>query len=196
MAVLKRLTEVDGLERFLGRAYRATSASRSKGTTSLVPMLDETIARGANGGAREVVIGMAHRGRINVLVHVMGMSYVGDVRRVRGAHRATRAPTAARGDVKYHLGYRRTSATVGEQDGVARAGAESEPSRGRESGHVGDARARSSALPARRAARRAHRAAGLHSRRRRIPGRGRGAGDVQPVAAQADIASAGRCTSS
>src|SRR4051794_19163206 len=76
LAVLRRLTEVDGLERFLGRAYLGYKRFSIEGTDVLVPMLDEAIARGAQGGARQVVIGMAHRGRLNVLTHVMGMSYV------------------------------------------------------------------------------------------------------------------------
>jgi 2-oxoglutarate dehydrogenase E1 component len=76
IAVLERLTEVDGLERFLGRAYQGFKRFSIEGTDVMVPMLDELIARAAEIGAHEVVLAMAHRGRINVLVHVMGMSYV------------------------------------------------------------------------------------------------------------------------
>ncbi|MEP6989836.1 MAG: 2-oxoglutarate dehydrogenase E1 component, partial [bacterium] len=76
VAVLQRLTEVDGLERFLERAYKGYKRFSIEGNDVLIPMLDETIARSAGSGAREVVMAMAHRGRINVLVHVMGMSYV------------------------------------------------------------------------------------------------------------------------
>jgi 2-oxoglutarate dehydrogenase E1 component len=102
--VLRRLTEVDGLERFLGRQYQGYKRFSIEGTDALVPMLDESIARGAQGGARQVVIGMAHRGRINVLVHVMGMSYEEMFGEFEGKPGET-SVDATTGDVKYHLGY-------------------------------------------------------------------------------------------
>src|SRR5947199_343026 len=61
-ALLQRLTEVDGLERFLGRAYVNVKRFSIEGVDALVPMLEEAITRGARAGARGVVIGMAHRG--------------------------------------------------------------------------------------------------------------------------------------
>jgi 2-oxoglutarate dehydrogenase E1 component len=104
LAVLRRLTEVDGLERFLQRAYLGFKRFSIEGTDVLVPMLDEAIARGAQGGARQVVIGMAHRGRLNVLTHVMGMSYVEMFGEFEGRQGETSADSST-GDVKYHLGY-------------------------------------------------------------------------------------------
>ncbi len=104
LAVLRRLTEVDGLERFLGRAYQGFKRFSIEGTDALVPMLDEAIARGAASGATQVVMGMAHRGRINVLVHVLGMSYVEMFGEFDGKPGETSAD-ATTGDVKYHLGY-------------------------------------------------------------------------------------------
>jgi 2-oxoglutarate dehydrogenase E1 component len=104
VAVLRRLTEVDGLERFLGRAYQGYKRFSIEGTDALVPMLDESIARGAQNGAVRVVMGMAHRGRINVLVHVMGMSYDEMFGEFEGKPGETSAD-ATTGDVKYHLGY-------------------------------------------------------------------------------------------
>ena len=74
-ALLQRLTEVDGLERFLGRAYLGVKRFSIEGTDMLVPMLDTAVERAAAGGTREVVIGMAHRGRLNVLVHRLGKPY-------------------------------------------------------------------------------------------------------------------------
>ena len=71
-------------------------------------MLDEAIARGARAGARQVVIGMAHRGRLNVLTHVMGKPYREMFGEFEGRHRRASADSDT-GDVKYHLGYRRTS---------------------------------------------------------------------------------------
>src|SRR3712207_8866126 len=68
--LFRSLTEVDGLERFLGLAYQGKKRFSIEGTDALVPMLDEAIAQAARRGGEEVVIGMAHRGRLNVLVHV------------------------------------------------------------------------------------------------------------------------------
>jgi 2-oxoglutarate dehydrogenase E1 component len=104
LAVLRRLTEVDGLERFLQRAYLGYKRFSIEGTDVLVPMMDEAIARGAQGGARRVVMGMAHRGRLNVLTHVMGMSYVEMFGEFEGRQGETSADSST-GDVKYHLGY-------------------------------------------------------------------------------------------
>jgi 2-oxoglutarate dehydrogenase E1 component len=104
LAVLRRLTEVDGLERFLQRAYLGYKRFSIEGTDVLVPMIDEAIARGAQSGARQVVMGMAHRGRLNVLTHVMGMSYVEMFGEFEGRQGETSADSST-GDVKYHLGY-------------------------------------------------------------------------------------------
>src|SRR5688500_228118 len=104
LAVLRRLTEVDGLERFLQRAYLGYKRFSIEGSDVLVPMIDEAIARGAQGGARQVVMGMAHRGRLNVLTHVMGMSYVEMFGEFEGRQGETSADSST-GDVKYHLGY-------------------------------------------------------------------------------------------
>ena len=104
IAVLRRLTEVDGLERFLERAYKGYKRFSIEGTDVLIPMLDETIERSAASGAREVVMAMAHRGRINVLVHVMGMSYVEMFGEFEGRQGDASAYSST-GDVKYHLGF-------------------------------------------------------------------------------------------
>src|SRR5215204_872965 len=104
LAVLRRLTEVDGLERFLQRAYLGYKRFSIEGTDVLVPMIDEAITRAAHGGARQVVMGMAHRGRLNVLTHVMGMSYVEMFGEFEGRQGETSADSST-GDVKYHLGY-------------------------------------------------------------------------------------------
>ncbi len=104
-AVLRRLTEVDGLERFLGRAYQGYKRFSVEGTDVLIPMLDEVITGGAQRGARQIVMGMAHRGRINVLVHVMGMSY-GEMFGEFEGHQGDAIAYSSTGDVKYHLGFR------------------------------------------------------------------------------------------
>ncbi|MHB0947639.1 MAG: 2-oxoglutarate dehydrogenase E1 subunit family protein, partial [Gemmatimonadaceae bacterium] len=71
-ALLQRLTQVDGFERFLGLAFVNAKRFSIEGLDALVPVLDEAIARAAAAGARRAVIGMAHRGRLNVLTHVLG----------------------------------------------------------------------------------------------------------------------------
>jgi 2-oxoglutarate dehydrogenase E1 component len=101
--LLRRLAEVDGLERFLHRAYQGYKRFSIEGTDALVPMLDEMILRAAEQGAHKVAIAMAHRGRINVLAHILEKPYA----KVFGEFEGTRpgtTPASGTGDVKYHLG--------------------------------------------------------------------------------------------
>src|SRR4026209_1431469 len=70
-SILQRVTDVDGLERFLGRAYQGYKRFSIEGSDILVPMLDVAIESAATHGAREVNLAMAHRGRINVLAHTL-----------------------------------------------------------------------------------------------------------------------------
>ena len=102
-AVLQRLTEVDGLERFLGRAYQGYKRFSIEGGDILVPMLDVAIEAAATHGTREVDLAMAHRGRINVLAHTLGKPYATIFEEFEGKHAATN-PVSETGDVKYHLG--------------------------------------------------------------------------------------------
>jgi 2-oxoglutarate dehydrogenase E1 component len=103
-SLLQRLTEVDGFERFLALAYVTVKRFGIEGIDALVPMLDEAIARGAHAGARRVVIGMAHRGRLNVLTHVMGKPYRTLLDEFEDRHGDIADNES--GDVKYHKGYR------------------------------------------------------------------------------------------
>ena len=103
VAVLKRLTQVDGLERFIGRAYQGKKRFSIEGTDALVPMLDTAIAEASEHGTKEIVIGMAHRGRLNVLTNVMGKSYAALFAEFEGRHDS--ASQSDTGDVKYHMGY-------------------------------------------------------------------------------------------
>ena len=105
--LLDRLTEVESFEQFLHRAYLGAKRFSVEGNEMLVPMLDLAIERAAGHGAREIVIGMAHRGRLNVLAHVLGMPYGEIIEKFEGRH----ARTAGTGDVKYHLGAEGTYAT-------------------------------------------------------------------------------------
>jgi len=118
-AILKRLTEVDGLERFLGRAYQGYKRFSIEGTDVLVPMLDVAIESAAANGAREVDLAMAHRGRINVLAHTLSKPYATIFEEFEGKHATTNAVSET-GDVKYHLGAhgKRAVSTGGEVEVV------------------------------------------------------------------------------
>src|SRR6266550_1523010 len=102
-AILRRLTEVDALERYIGRVYQGYKRFSIEGTDALVPMLDVAIDMAAAQGARELSMAMAHRGRINVLAHILGMSYQAVFAEFQGKHDEDNAESET-GDVKYHLG--------------------------------------------------------------------------------------------
>jgi 2-oxoglutarate dehydrogenase E1 component len=106
-ALLKRLTEVDALERFMHKAYLGQKQFSIEGLDMTVPMLDEAIQLAATRGAREVVIGMAHRGRLNVLAHNLGRPYDTIFAEFEGSSTLepiTTIPQGGTGDVKYHHG--------------------------------------------------------------------------------------------
>ena len=105
--LLERLTEVDSLERFLHKAYLGQKQFSIEGLDMTVPMIDEIIQLSAAHGAREVVLGMAHRGRLNVLAHNLGRPYETIFREFEGAQdieAVTTIPQGGTGDVKYHHG--------------------------------------------------------------------------------------------
>jgi 2-oxoglutarate dehydrogenase E1 component len=106
-ALLERLTQVEGFEHYLKRQFLGQKQFSIEGLDVMVPMLDEAIEQGASSGAHEVVIGMAHRGRLNVLAHTIGLPYEEVLREFEGERtiEAIQAsPEGASGDVKYHLG--------------------------------------------------------------------------------------------
>ena len=100
---LRRLNQVDGLERFLGRVYQGYKRFSVEGTDTLIPMLDEVILASGRSGAREIVIGMAHRGRLNVMTNVMGKPFETLFAEFEGLH--DHADENTTGDVKYHMGF-------------------------------------------------------------------------------------------
>ena len=105
--LLQRLTEVDALERFLHKAYLGQKRFSIEGLDMLVPMLDLTIEHAADAGARDVVIGMAHRGRLNVLAHTVGRPYetiFAEFEGGRNVEGGKLTPEGGTGDVKYHHG--------------------------------------------------------------------------------------------
>jgi len=106
-ALLKRLTEVDALERFMHKAYLGQKQFSIEGLDMTVPMLDELIQLAATRGAREVVIGTAHRGRLNILAHNLGRPYGTIFAEFEGTstlEAVTTIPQGGTGDVKYHHG--------------------------------------------------------------------------------------------
>jgi 2-oxoglutarate decarboxylase len=128
-ALLKRLIEVDALERFMHKAYLGQKQFSIEGLDMTVPMLDELIRLAGSRSAREVVIGMAHRGRLNVLAHNLGRSYGSIFAEFEGVSTLdviTSIPQGGTGDVKYHHGARGTYALPGGESLIVRL--ESNPS--------------------------------------------------------------------
>ncbi len=128
-ALLRRLTMVDSLERFMHKAYLGQKQFSIEGLDMTVPMLDEMIQLSAANGAREVVIGMAHRGRLNVLAHNLGRAYETIWREFEGAssiEAVTTIPQGGTGDVKYHHGAQGTYQLPDESSVIVRL--ESNPS--------------------------------------------------------------------
>ena len=138
--LLERLTEVEGFERYLRRAFLGQKQFSIEGLDVMVPMLDEAIELAAEAGAHEVVIGMAHRGRLNVLAHIARPARTrrscASSRASGRSRRSSPTPEGGTGDVKYHLGAEGTRKTAGRRDhGHARL--EPEPSRGGRPGRRG-----------------------------------------------------------
>ncbi|MEJ2273670.1 MAG: 2-oxoglutarate dehydrogenase E1 component [Woeseiaceae bacterium] len=116
---LEQLTSAEGIERYLHTRYVGQKRFSLEGGESLIPMLDDIIQQGGKSGIREIVIGMAHRGRINVLVNILGKNpeelfeeFEGnyDLDELRGS-----------GDVKYHKGFSADMKTPGGNVHIALA---------------------------------------------------------------------------
>lgn len=110
-ALLRRLTDVEGFEKFLHQTYLGQKRFSIEGTDMLVPMLDEIVLAAAGDGVREVIFGMAHRGRLNVMTHILGKPYQSIIAAFEGAKwrpKQDQNDPAQQfsGDVKYHLGAR------------------------------------------------------------------------------------------
>ena len=103
-ALLGRLTAVEALERFLHKAYLGQKRFGIEGVDLMVPMLDLAIELSAEAGAQEVVLGMAHRGRLNVLAHTVRRPYVTIFSEFEGVHHTETSDEFGTGDVKYHIG--------------------------------------------------------------------------------------------
>jgi len=102
-AILNKLVEAEGFEKFLDVKYTGTKRFGLDGGESLIPALEQIIKRGGNLGVKEIVLGMPHRGRLNVLTQVMGKPHRALFHEFKGGS-STPEETEGSGDVKYHLG--------------------------------------------------------------------------------------------
>lgn len=98
--ILNELTEAEGLERYLGSRYVGQKRFSLEGGESLIPMMKRLVESAAEYKTKELVIGMAHRGRLNMLVNVLGKAPEELFQEFEGKHN-----TNLSGDVKYHMGY-------------------------------------------------------------------------------------------
>lgn len=112
IALLERLTDVESFERFLHRTFPGKTRFSIEGLDTLVPVLDDVIGEAAEAGIRQVFIAMAHRGRLNVMAHVLGKSYGHILAEFKDPVRSALESEGLRwaGDVKYHLGASRAVA--------------------------------------------------------------------------------------
>jgi len=107
--LLQKLTEAEHLERYLHTKYVGQKRFSLEGGESLIPAIDELIQRAGANGVQEIVLGMAHRGRLNVLVNVLGKMPADLFLEFEGKH-AHELPS---GDVKYHNGFSSDISTAG-----------------------------------------------------------------------------------
>ena len=107
--LLNGLIAADGLEKYLGAKFPGAKRFSLEGGDALIPLLKELITRAGEHGSKEVVIGMAHRGRLNVLVNVMGKNPLKLFDEFAGKHNEI----LSSGDVKYHQGYSSDFVTPG-----------------------------------------------------------------------------------
>jgi 2-oxoglutarate dehydrogenase E1 component len=99
--VLQKLTATEGLERYLATRYVGQKRFSLEGGDSFIPMMNELIENSAKHGMQEVVIGMAHRGRLNVLINILGKAPAKLFEEFEGKYNNSELS----GDVKYHKGY-------------------------------------------------------------------------------------------
>src|SRR3979409_2236583 len=102
-AILMKLVEAEGFEKFCDLKFTGTKRFGLDGGESLIPALEQIIKRGGNLGMKEIVLGMAHRGRLNVLSQVMGKPHRALFHEFKGGSAAPDTVEGS-GDVKYHLG--------------------------------------------------------------------------------------------
>ena len=108
--LLAQVTAAEGLERYLHTKYVGQKRFSLEGADSLIPMLNECVQRAGSQGTHEVIIGMAHRGRLNVLVNIMGKTPGELFQEFEGKAKRLENGT---GDVKYHMGFSSNVPTLG-----------------------------------------------------------------------------------
>jgi 2-oxoglutarate dehydrogenase E1 component len=113
--LLERLTAAEGLEKYLGSRYPGTKRFGLEGGESLIPLVDELIQRAGSYGAKEIVIGMAHRGRLNVLVNTLGKN----PKDLFDEFEGKKIHNMGSGDVKYHQGFSSNVMTPGGETHLA-----------------------------------------------------------------------------
>ncbi|WP_027580837.1 2-oxoglutarate dehydrogenase E1 component [Bradyrhizobium sp. Ai1a-2] len=102
-AILNKLIEAEGFEKFCDLKFTGTKRFGLDGAEALIPALEQIIKRGGNLGVKEIVVGMPHRGRLNVLTQVMGKPHRALFHEFKGGS-ANPDAVEGSGDVKYHLG--------------------------------------------------------------------------------------------
>src|SRR5688572_6313737 len=119
ITILDSLTRAEGIERYLNTRFVGQKRFSLEGSETLIPLLDDLIQRAGEVGVQELVIGMAHRGRLNVLVNVLGKSPQDLISEFEGAYDLARLKGS--GDVKYHKGYSADVRTPGGNVHIALA---------------------------------------------------------------------------
>ena len=107
--ILERLAAAEGMEKYLGSKYPGTKRFGLEGAESLIPLMDELIQRSGSYGTKEIVIGMAHRGRLNMLVNILGKNPTNLFEEFEGKSFLS----VGSGDVKYHQGFSSNVMTSG-----------------------------------------------------------------------------------
>jgi 2-oxoglutarate dehydrogenase E1 component len=117
LSLLERLTAAEGLEKYLGSKYVGAKRFGLEGGESFIPMVNEMIQRAGGMGTKEVVIGMAHRGRLNLLVNILGKNPADLFNEFEGKTFNKKGS----GDVKYHQGFSSNVMTPGGEVHLALA---------------------------------------------------------------------------
>ena len=117
LSILERLTAAEGLEKYLARKYTGVKRFGLEGGESFIPAINEIIQRAGGYGTKEMVIGMAHRGRLNLLVNILGKNPADLFDEFDGKVQ----PEKGSGDVKYHSGFSSNVMTPGGEAHLALA---------------------------------------------------------------------------
>ncbi|MBH0005406.1 2-oxoglutarate dehydrogenase E1 component [Psychrobacter sp. SWN149] len=117
LSILERLTAAEGLEKYLARKYTGVKRFGLEGGESFIPAINEIIQRAGGYGTKEMVIGMAHRGRLNLLVNILGKNPADLFDEFDGKVQ----PEKGSGDVKYHNGFSSNVMTPGGEAHLALA---------------------------------------------------------------------------